>query len=219
MVGLVCAVPLRCLCPVPVPDGGRCRPCAYSDGGSGAAPEPAPCGGGPATVPAGHAEQLHPGAADAERRGGVFVHCVPPRAHRTYARAHQQVPQAQTLTPMRTHTHTHTRTHLCVGVPSLPLSGAHACIDMLIDFSDALQTNVFVLGDTFLKFSRLLSLRLPVVDPSLYIHRFAARLQLGDKTHAVPARPSVERQRPLSHISLSVCVSLSLCVCAGSRWP
>jgi hypothetical protein len=120
---------------------------------------------------------------------------------------------------MRTHTHTHTRTHLCVGVPSLPLSGAHACIDMLIDFSDALQTNVFVLGDTFLKFSRLLSLRLPVVDPSLYIHRFAARLQLGDKTHAVPARPSVERQRPLSHISLSVCVSLSLCVCAGSRWP
>lgn len=56
---------------------------------------------------------------------------------------------------------------------------------MLIDFSDVLETNVFVLGDTYLKFSRLLNLRLPIVDPSLYIHRFAAKLEFGDKTQTV----------------------------------
>jgi len=57
---------------------------------------------------------------------------------------------------------------------------------MLIDFSDALHTNVFVLGATFLRLMRTLKLRpLPVVDPSLYIHRFASKLELGDKTHLV----------------------------------
>ncbi|KAJ1635204.1 cyclin-like protein, partial [Pavlovales sp. CCMP2436] len=56
---------------------------------------------------------------------------------------------------------------------------------MLIDFSDVLQTNVFALGSTFLKFTRLLNLQLPLIDPSLYIHRFASRLELGDKMHVV----------------------------------
>ena len=56
---------------------------------------------------------------------------------------------------------------------------------MLIDFSDVLQTNVFVLGDTYLKFLRLLNIKLPIVDPSLYIHRFAAKLEFGDMTQTV----------------------------------
>lgn len=56
---------------------------------------------------------------------------------------------------------------------------------LLIDFSDALQVNVFVLGSAFLKFSRLLNMPLPTVDPSLYIHRFAARLEMGDKMNSV----------------------------------
>jgi len=56
---------------------------------------------------------------------------------------------------------------------------------LLIDFSDALQVNVYVLGKSFLQFTRLLSLALPVVDPALYIHRFSARLDLGDKMNAV----------------------------------
>lgn len=56
---------------------------------------------------------------------------------------------------------------------------------MLIDFSDVLQTNVFVLGHTFAKFCLLLNLRLPYVDPSLYIQRFAAKLEFEEKTHAV----------------------------------
>lgn len=56
---------------------------------------------------------------------------------------------------------------------------------MLIDFSDVLQVNVYALGSTFLKFRRLLNLELPIIDPSLYIHRFAAKLELGDKAGAV----------------------------------
>lgn len=56
---------------------------------------------------------------------------------------------------------------------------------MLIDFSDVLETNVYVLGNTFLKFARILNIELPIIDPSLYIHRFASKLEFGDKTHAV----------------------------------
>ena len=56
---------------------------------------------------------------------------------------------------------------------------------LLIDFSDALQVNVYVLGKAFLQFTKLLNLTLPIVDPALYIHRYAVRLDLGDKTKAV----------------------------------
>lgn len=56
---------------------------------------------------------------------------------------------------------------------------------LLIDFSDALQINVFLLGKAFLQFVRQMQLNLPVVDPSLYIHRFAQRLELGEKISAV----------------------------------
>ncbi len=51
---------------------------------------------------------------------------------------------------------------------------------LLIDFSDALQVNVYSLGQTYLQFVRLLGLKLPVVDPSLFIHRYAQLLSLGD---------------------------------------
>ena len=44
---------------------------------------------------------------------------------------------------------------------------------------------MYVLGKAFLQFSRTLNIRLPIVDPSLYIHRFAARLELGDKVGVV----------------------------------
>lgn len=52
---------------------------------------------------------------------------------------------------------------------------------MLIDFSDVLQTNLFVLGNTFFRLCETLSINPPLVDPSLYIHRFAAALGLGDE--------------------------------------
>lgn len=56
---------------------------------------------------------------------------------------------------------------------------------MLLDFSDELETNVYILGHTFLKFAQLLSIDLPIIDPSLYIHRFAGKLEFGEKAHAV----------------------------------
>ncbi|KAI5474454.1 transcription factor TFIIIB complex subunit brf1 [Pseudohyphozyma bogoriensis] len=56
---------------------------------------------------------------------------------------------------------------------------------MLIDFSDLLEINVFVLGSTYLKLVKELSLQLPSVDPSLYISRFAALLEFGDETQKV----------------------------------
>lgn len=56
---------------------------------------------------------------------------------------------------------------------------------LLIDFSDALQVNVYILGKSFLQFARILNLTLPIIDPSLYIHRFSARLELGDKMNLV----------------------------------
>ncbi|KAI8073046.1 hypothetical protein BC940DRAFT_250460 [Gongronella butleri] len=56
---------------------------------------------------------------------------------------------------------------------------------MLIDFSDLLQTNVFVLGSTFLKLVRVLCLKLPLIDPSIYISRFAAACDFGEYTQRV----------------------------------
>jgi len=56
---------------------------------------------------------------------------------------------------------------------------------MLIDFSDALQTNVYMLGTTFLKLRRLLGIKLEIIDPALYIYRFAAHLNLDEKANQV----------------------------------
>jgi transcription factor IIIB 90 kDa subunit len=56
---------------------------------------------------------------------------------------------------------------------------------MLIDFSDALQVNVYTLGTCFLKFRRLLGLKLEIIDPALYVYRFAAHLDLDDRANAV----------------------------------
>lgn len=56
---------------------------------------------------------------------------------------------------------------------------------LLIDFSDALQINVYLLGKAFLHFLKVLNLNLPVVDPSLYIHRYASKLEFGDKMNPV----------------------------------
>ena len=50
---------------------------------------------------------------------------------------------------------------------------------LLLDFADVLQTNLYVLGATLLKFLKVLHIALPIIDPSLYIHRFAAQLEIG----------------------------------------
>ncbi|KAF8932349.1 transcription factor TFIIIB subunit brf1, partial [Dissophora ornata] len=56
---------------------------------------------------------------------------------------------------------------------------------MLIDFSELLQLNVFKLGVTFLHLTKQLNLILPLVDPSLYISRFATLLDFGEDTQRV----------------------------------
>ena len=56
---------------------------------------------------------------------------------------------------------------------------------MLIDFADAIQVNVFILGRSYLKLVRVLNLRIPLIDPSIYISRFAALLDFGDETQRV----------------------------------
>jgi transcription factor IIIB subunit 2 len=56
---------------------------------------------------------------------------------------------------------------------------------MLIDFSDVLHINVFTLGQTYLKLTRLLNIRLPNIDPTIYVHRFAKHLEFGNDQHKV----------------------------------
>ncbi|EUD69434.1 hypothetical protein C922_00297 [Plasmodium inui San Antonio 1] len=56
---------------------------------------------------------------------------------------------------------------------------------MLIDFSDILQTPVKPLGKTFLKLLRLLHISVPNIDPSLYLERFAHKLNLKNAIYKV----------------------------------
>ncbi|XP_034091183.1 BRF1 RNA polymerase III transcription initiation factor subunit a [Gymnodraco acuticeps] len=56
---------------------------------------------------------------------------------------------------------------------------------MLLDLSDLLQVNVFILGRTFLALSRELCINAPAIDPCLYIPRFAQLLEFGEKNHDV----------------------------------
>eukprot|EP01133_Synstelium_polycarpum_P003610 gene3610-4136_t len=50
-----------------------------------------------------------------------------------------------------------------------------------------IQTNVFVLAQTFINFCKILNFQLPIVDPSLFIHRFANSLEFEEKTQEVAA--------------------------------
>jgi transcription factor IIIB subunit 2 len=58
---------------------------------------------------------------------------------------------------------------------------------MLVDFSDVLQTNIFILGATYIKLRDKLGYQtsIPNVDPSIFIHRFASMLDFGQKFHKV----------------------------------
>lgn len=56
---------------------------------------------------------------------------------------------------------------------------------LLIDFSDITQIQTHKIGAFFLKFIRILNLNLPVIDPSLFVYRFVAQLDLGNKSYWV----------------------------------
>ncbi|KAJ3059204.1 transcription factor TFIIIB subunit brf1 [Podochytrium sp. JEL0797] len=54
---------------------------------------------------------------------------------------------------------------------------------MLIDFSEHLRTNLYLLGSTFMRLVQTLKIRdLPLVDPMLYIVRFASKLEFEERT-------------------------------------
>uniref|UniRef100_A0AAV2K5V8 Transcription factor IIIB 90 kDa subunit n=1 Tax=Knipowitschia caucasica TaxID=637954 RepID=A0AAV2K5V8_KNICA len=56
---------------------------------------------------------------------------------------------------------------------------------MLLDLSDLLQVNVYILGKTFLLLARELCINAPAIDPCLYVPRFAHMLDFGENTHQV----------------------------------
>lgn len=56
---------------------------------------------------------------------------------------------------------------------------------LLIDFADSFGVDVFSLGNIYVKLVKLLYLQLPVIDPSLFIHRFCAKLDFNEKTPQV----------------------------------
>jgi transcription factor IIIB 90 kDa subunit len=56
---------------------------------------------------------------------------------------------------------------------------------MLIDFSDKLKINLFTLGATYLKLVKALKLEIPIIEPEIYLRRFARELGFGDETEKV----------------------------------
>jgi len=57
--------------------------------------------------------------------------------------------------------------------------------DLLIDFSDVVQMDVYALGRAYVQISRALYINIPAVDPCMYILRFAHKFELGEQTHDV----------------------------------
>ncbi|KAI8618813.1 cyclin-like protein [Chytriomyces sp. MP71] len=57
---------------------------------------------------------------------------------------------------------------------------------MLIDFSEHLRINLYILGSTFVRLVHILNINdIPLVDPMLYIVRFATKLEFEDKVNDV----------------------------------
>jgi len=62
----------------------------------------------------------------------------------------------------------------------------HKTSHMLIDFSDKLKINLFTLGGTYLKLRRALKIEsLPIIEPEIYIRRFARELNFGNEMERV----------------------------------
>ena len=56
---------------------------------------------------------------------------------------------------------------------------------LLIDFSEVLHANLYVLGSIYLKLIRVLQITVPIIDPSLFLKRFCSKLEFGEKTNQV----------------------------------
>ena len=51
---------------------------------------------------------------------------------------------------------------------------------LLIDFSEVLRVNVFIIGSLYIKLARLLEIKIKIIDPSLYMHRFLNKFNFGN---------------------------------------
>ena len=56
---------------------------------------------------------------------------------------------------------------------------------LLIDFADAIQTNMYQLGQVYMQLVQKLFLQIPLVDPCLFIRRFCDKLHFGTKLEMV----------------------------------
>lgn len=52
---------------------------------------------------------------------------------------------------------------------------------LLIDFSNELRIDLFKIGKVFLRIRQLLGVDIPLIDPSLYMHRFCSQLKFNNK--------------------------------------
>ncbi|XP_011623664.1 transcription factor IIIB 60 kDa subunit isoform X1 [Amborella trichopoda] len=84
---------------------------------------------------------------------------------------------------------------------------------LLIDFSDFLQINVYVLGAVFLQLAKLLSLQEhPIVqkpvDPSFFIQRFTARLVEYSTRNTSGAAYQFKKNNKISNTALNIVASM-----------
>ena len=56
---------------------------------------------------------------------------------------------------------------------------------LLIDFSEVLHLNLFVIGTLYIKLVKLLGLQINIIDPCVYMHRFCNKFNLGNKAKEV----------------------------------
>ena len=56
---------------------------------------------------------------------------------------------------------------------------------LLIDFSEALRINLFLIGSLYIKLSKLIGEKIKIIDPSLYMQRFCNKFNLGNKARDV----------------------------------
>ena len=53
---------------------------------------------------------------------------------------------------------------------------------LLIDFSEVLRVNLFVIGTLYIKLLKKLELTVQIIDPSLYMHRFCNKFNFGNNS-------------------------------------
>ena len=75
---------------------------------------------------------------------------------------------------------------------------------LLIDFSEVLQINLFVIGSAYLKLVKLLELEIKIIDPSLFMHRFCEKLFYGNKMKNLGLQNLEKKAKDIEKTSLKI---------------